>query len=83
MSTLGANAYHLAVRATEIYQDLFGALHRLKRSDRLLGVGRFFGDLLLDGGELSGGDDCRGVITALGLAFIGMLEGGADGDDPT
>ena len=34
------------------------------------------------GGELSGGDDCCGMIVALDLALIGVLEGGADGDDP-
>ena len=78
----GANAHHLALRAARIYEDLFGALRWLKRPSRLLGVGRFFGDLLLDGGELSGGDDCCGVIATLDLALIGALEGGADGDDP-
>ena len=47
-----------------------------------LGSGTFFGDLLLDGGELSRGDDCCGVTAALDLALIGALEGGANGDDP-
>ena len=49
---------------------------------RLLGVGRFFGDLPLDGGELFRGDDCCGMAATLDLALIGALEGGADGDDP-
>ena len=78
----GANAHHFALGATRVYEDLLGALHWLKRPGRPLGVGFFFGDLLLDGHKLLGGDDCHGVITALDLAFIGALEGGADGDDP-
>ena len=40
-------------------------------------------DHLLDGGKLSRGDNCCGVTTTLDLTLIGMLEGGADGDDPT
>ena len=44
--------------------------------------GRFFGDLFLEGGEFLGGNDGSGVATALDLALIGVLEGGADGDDP-
>ena len=43
---------------------------------------RFFSDLLLDGGELSGGDDCYGMTVSLDLTLVGSLEGGADGDDP-
>jgi len=43
-------------------------------TSQFLGVGRFFGNLLLDGGELSGGDDCCGVTAALDLALIGTLE---------
>ena len=78
----GANAHHFAFGAARVYEDLLSALHQLKRPGRPLRVGRFFGDLLPDGRELSRGDDCRGVITALDLALIGALEGGADGDDP-
>ena len=79
----GANAYHLAIGAAKIYEDLFGALRWLKRSSQPLGVRSFFSDLLPDGHELSEGDDCHGVIAALDLALIGALEGGVDGDDPT
>ena len=43
---------------------------------------RFFGDLLLEGGEFPRGDGCCGVAAALDLALVGPLEGGADGDDP-
>ena len=78
----GANAHHLALGATGIYEDLLGAFHWLERLGRPLGVGRFFGDLFLDFDELSGGNDCHDVIAALDLALIGVLEGGADGDDP-
>ena len=77
----GANAHHFALRATGVYEDLLGALHGLERPDRPLGVGCFFGDLLPDGRELFGGNDCRGVFVAFDLALVGMLEGGADGDD--
>ena len=77
----GANAHHHAVGAAGIYEDLFRAIHRLEGHGRLLGVGHFFGDLLLDGGELSGGDDCCGMIAALDLTLIGALEGGVNGDD--
>ena len=75
--------HHLALGAAGVYEDLLGALHWLKRSDRPLGVGCFFGDLLPNGRELSRGDDCRGVIATLDLALVGALEGGANGDDPT
>ena len=44
-------------------------------TSQFLGVGRFFGNLLLDGGELSGGDDCCGVTAALDLALIGHWKG--------
>ena len=50
-------------------------------ADRL-GVGCFFDDLLPDGRELFGGDDCCNMIVALDVALVGALEGGADGDDP-
>ena len=77
----GANAHHFALGAARVYEDLLRALYRLKRPGRLLGVGWFFDDLLSDGCELSGGDDCYGVIVALDLTLIGALKGGADGDD--
>ena len=79
----GANAHHFALRVVGVYEDLLGVLHRLKRPGRPLGVRRFFSNLLLDGRMLPGGDDCRGVIAALDLAFVGALEGGTDDDDPT
>jgi len=78
----GFDAHHFALGATGVYEDLLGALYRLERPGRPLGVGCFFSDLIPDGRELLGGDDCRGVIIALDLAFIGTLEGGADGGDP-
>ena len=43
---------------------------------------RFFDDLLPDGRELSGGDNCRGMFAALDLTLIGTLEGGSNDDDP-
>jgi len=78
----GANVHHFALRAAGVYENLLGALHWLKRPSRSHGVGCFFGDLLPDGHELFGGDDCRGVFASLDLALVGALEGGADGDDP-
>ena len=77
-----AGAHHFALGATGVYEDLLGALHGLERPDQPLGVERFFGDLLRDGRELSGGDDCCSVIAALDLTLVGALEGGANGDDP-
>ena len=41
----------------------------------------FFGDLLPEGGEFPGGDDCCCMAASFDLAFIGPLEGGADGDN--
>ena len=79
----GANAHHFALGAARVYKDLLGALYRLKRLSRLLGVRCFFDNLLPDGHELFGGDNWRGVLIALNLTLIGVLEGGADGDDPT
>ena len=79
----GANTRHFAVGAAGVYEDLLGALYRLKRSGWSLGVVCFFGDLLPDGRKLLGGDDCHGVFVALDLALIGALEGGANGDDPS
>ena len=78
----GANAHHFALGAAGVYEDLLGALYRLKRPGRSLGVGCFFGDLLPNGRKLLGGDDCHGMIATLDLALVGMLEGGADDDDP-
>ena len=78
----GADADHFALGATGVYEDLLGALHGLKRLGRPLGVGRFFDDLHPDGRELFGGNNRRGVFTALDVTLIGTLEGGADGDDP-
>ena len=45
-------------------------------------VGCFFGYLLPEGGEFPRGDDYRGVAIALDLVLVGMLEVGANGDDP-
>ena len=78
----GTNAYHFTLGAPRIYEDFFRAPYQLKRPSGLLGIERFFGDLLLEGGELPRGDDCCGVTAALDLALVGALEGGADGDDP-
>ena len=78
----GANTRHFAVGAAGVYEDLLGALYRLKRPGRPLGVGCFFDDLLPDGCKLLGGDDCCDVFASLGLTLVGTLEGGANGDDP-
>ena len=78
----GANVHHFAFGTAGVYEDLLSALHRLERPGQPLVVGCFFGDLLPDGRKLFGGDDCRGMIAALDLAFVGTLEGGVDGDDP-
>ena len=78
----GTDAYHFTLSAG-IYEDLLGAFYRFIRSGQLLCVGRSFGDLLLEGIEFPGGDDCRGMATTPDLAVVGTLEGGADGDDPT
>ena len=47
----GTNAYCFTLRAAKIYEDLLGALCRFERPGRLLCIGHFFGDLLLEGGE--------------------------------
>ena len=78
----GANAHHFALGDAGVYEDLLGALYRLKRPNQLLGVRCFFGDHLPDGCKLLGGDDYRGVFVALDLALVGTLEGGTNGDDP-
>ena len=77
----GTNTHRFTLSGPKVYEDFFRALHGLERPSRLLGVGHFFGDLILDGGELSRGNDYCGMIAALDLALIGALEGGADGDD--
>ena len=76
-----ADAHHFALRAARVYEDLIGTLRGLKRPNRSLGVECSFDDLLPDGRELFGGDNRCGVFAALDLALIGVLEGGADGDD--
>ena len=53
-----ADAHHFALRAARVYEDLLGALYRLERPSRPLGVECFFGDLLPDGRKLFGGDNC-------------------------
>ena len=77
------NAYRLAHEAIGIYEDLLRALCQFERPGQFLGVGCFFGHLILEGDELLGGNSCRGVAASFDLAFVGTLEGGADGDDPT
>ena len=62
--------------------DLLGALCWFERHGCCFGVGRFFGNLLPEGGEFFGGDDSCGMAATLDLALVGPLEGGADGDDP-
>ena len=78
----GANTHHFALGAAGVYEDLLGTLYKLKIPSRPLGVGCFFGDLLPDGRELFGGDNCCGMFATLDLALVGALEGGVDGDDP-
>ena len=78
----GTNAYRFTLGAAGIYEDPLGALCRFERPDQFLRVGRFFRDLLPESDKFPGGDDCRGVAIALDLALVGVLEGGADGDDP-
>ena len=77
-----ANVHHFALGATRVYEDLLGALYRLKSPSQLLGIGFFFGDLLPDGCKLLGGNKCRGMFAALDLTLVGKLEGGANGNDP-
>jgi hypothetical protein len=74
-----------SLRAAGVYEDLLGALYGLKRPGRLLGVSHFIGlgDLLPDDYELLAGDSRRGELTALDIALVSALEGGADGDDLT
>ena len=72
----------LTLRVAGVYEDLLSALHGLERPDRPLGVGCFFDDLLPDGRELFGGDNRRGMFTALNLALVGTLEVGANGVHP-
>ena len=79
----GADAYHFALGAAGVYEVLLGALYRLERPSRPLGVGRFFDDLLPDGCKLFGGDNCHVMFATHDLPLVGALEGGADGDDPT
>ena len=78
----GTDAYRFTLRVAGVYEDLLRALCQFERPSRFLGVGCFFGHLILEGDELLGGNSCRGVATAFDLAFVGMWEGGADGDDP-
>ena len=78
----GTNAHRFALGAPRVYEDLLRAFRWLEGPGRPLGVGGFFADLPLDGGEPSKGDDCYGMTAALDLTLIGALEGHADGDDP-
>jgi len=67
----GTDAYHFTLRVAGVYEDLL-----------FLGVECFFGHLILEGDELLRGNSCRGVAATFDLAFVGTLEGGANGDDP-
>ena len=78
----GTDAYRFTIRVAGVYEDLLRALCRFERPSQFLCIGRFFGDLLLEGGEFPGGNDCCGMAAALDLTLVGPLEGGADGDDP-
>ena len=44
----GADAHHFVLKAARVYEDLLDALRGLKIYGRLLGVGCFLGDPLLD-----------------------------------
>ena len=77
----GTDAYRFTLRVAGVYEDLLRAPCQFERPDQFLGVGCFFGHLILEGDELLGGNSCRGVAAAFDLAFVGTLEGGADGDD--
>ena len=78
----GPDMGFFALGAAGVYEDLLGALRWFERPGCCFGVGHFFGNLLPEGDELFGGDDCKGVIAAFDFALVRALEGGADGDDP-
>ena len=79
----GADLEHLAIGVAEVHRYLLDAFSMLKGPSRPLGVRRLLTGPLLDGCELGGGDDCRGMLVALHLALVSTLEGSADGDDPS
>ena len=78
----GSNAHRFVLGGPRVYEDFLRAFRWLEGPGRPLSVEHFFGDLPLDGGELSESNDCCGMTAALDLRLIGTLEGGADGDDP-
>ena len=75
------NTYPLSFGAVGVHVDLLRALCWFERPGCCFGVGRFFGNLLPEGGEFFGGNDCGGVIAAFNFALVSALEGGVDGDD--
>ena len=79
----GSNAHHFSLGAPRVYKDLIRTFYWLEGPSRPFGVERFFGDFFSDVHELSGGYDRCDVIATLDFALVGMLKGGADGDDPT
>jgi hypothetical protein len=72
----------LSPRVVEVDQDFFDALRGLKGSRVPLGVGRLLCGFLPDDCEFLRADDRRGELAALHLALVGMLERGADSDNP-
>ena len=78
----GANAHHFAFGAARVYEDLLGALYRLKRPRQPLGSGASSMTSSLMATSSSRGNNSRGVFAALDLALVGMLEGDVNGDDP-
>jgi hypothetical protein len=73
----------LSLELLGVDEDHLDTLRGFKRSGRPLGDRRFLGSRLVDDRELLGGDNRRGVFIALNFTLVSMLEGGADGDDPT
>ena len=77
----GAYAHCLAIGVVGVDEDFLAVLRQLERPHYLLSIGILFVVHLVDGRELLGGDDGRGELAALYFAFIGTLDGAADGDD--
>ena len=72
----------LAVGVVGVEWDLLGAFRRLEVAHMVLQLWCLSGKGLESRGKLGGALDRLPVLNAFSVAFVGVLVGGTDGDDP-
>ena len=79
---VGADRQHLVVRAVGVERDFLCALCWFEAARMVLMLWSLSCEGLKPRGEFGGALDCLPILDALDVAFVCVLVGGADGDDP-